>query len=41
MLLDTQAFQAKTFYERHGFSVFGQIEGPSPYDPRFFMQKTL
>lgn len=24
MLLDTQAFQAKPFYERHGFAVFGQ-----------------
>ncbi len=41
MLLDTQAFQAKPFYERHGFEVFGQIEGPAPYYPRFFMQKTL
>lgn len=41
MLLDTQAFQAKPFYERHGFEVFGQIEGPAPYYPRFFMQKPL
>ena len=41
MLLDTQAFQAKPFYEQHGFKVFGQIEGPAPYYPRFFMQKTL
>lgn len=41
MLLDTQAFQAKPFYERHGFEVFGQIDGPAPYYPRFFMQKPL
>lgn len=41
MLLDTQAFQAKSFYERHGFTVFGQIAGPAPYYPRFFMQKSL
>lgn len=41
MLLDTQAFQARPFYEQHGFSVFGQIEGPGPYYPRFFMQKPL
>lgn len=41
MLLDTQAFQAKPFYERHGFEVFGQIEGPAPYYPRFLMQKPL
>ncbi|WP_077147588.1 GNAT family N-acetyltransferase [Sphingopyxis sp. KK2] len=39
--LDTQAFQAKPFYERHGFVVFGQIDGPAPYYPRYFMQKKL
>lgn len=39
MPLDTQAFQAKPFYERHMFAVFGQIDGPVPYYPRFFMQK--
>jgi ribosomal protein S18 acetylase RimI-like enzyme len=41
MLLDTQAFQARSFYERHGFVVFGQIDGPGPYYPRFFMRKSL
>lgn len=41
MLLDTQAFQARPFYERHGFTVFGQIDGPAPYYPRYFMHKTL
>lgn len=41
MLLDTYAFQAKPFYERHGFEVFGEIGGPAPYYPRFFMKKML
>jgi len=41
MWLDTYAFQAGPFYERLGFEVFGQIDGPAPMFPRFFMQKTL
>ena len=41
MLLDTQAFQARPFYERHGFEIFGQIDGPAPYYPRYFMHKVL
>ena len=41
MWLDTYAFQARTFYERLGFQVFGQIEGPTPMFPRYFMQKQL
>jgi GNAT superfamily N-acetyltransferase len=41
MWLDTYAFQAKPFYERLGFQTFGQIEGPSPVFPRYFMMKTL
>jgi GNAT superfamily N-acetyltransferase len=39
--LDTFAFQARPFYERLGFSVFGQLDGPAPAFPRYFMQKTL
>lgn len=39
--LDTYAFQARAFYERHGFSVFGQLDGPGPFYPRFFMRKLL
>jgi GNAT superfamily N-acetyltransferase len=39
--LDTFAFQARPFYERLGFSVFGQLDGPGPAFPRYFMQKTL
>ena len=41
MWLDTYVFQARPFYEGLGFSVFGQIEGPAPMFPRYFMQKQL
>jgi GNAT superfamily N-acetyltransferase len=41
MWLDTFAFQARPFYERLGFAVFGQINGPSPQYPRYFMFKPL
>ena len=41
MWLDTYAFQARPFYERVGFTVFGQIEGPAPMFPRVFMSKSL
>ncbi|MGO4705849.1 GNAT family N-acetyltransferase [Microvirga sp. 2MCAF38] len=39
--LETYNFQARPFYERFGFQVFGQIEGPAPIYPRFFMKKVL
>jgi predicted N-acetyltransferase YhbS len=41
MWLDTYNFQARPFYERFGFEVFGQFDGPSPIYPRFFMKKAL
>jgi ribosomal protein S18 acetylase RimI-like enzyme len=41
MWLDTFAFQARAFYERLGFEVFGRLDGLAPYYPRYFMQKTL
>ncbi|WP_298305410.1 N-acetyltransferase [uncultured Erythrobacter sp.] len=41
MRLDTYAFQARAFYEAHGFEVFGQIDGPEPYYPHYFMIKRL
>lgn len=41
MWLDTYDFQARRFYERLGFEVFGQLEGPPPIYPRFFMRKLL
>lgn len=39
--LETYSFQARPFYERLGFEVFGQLEGPAPVYPRFFMRKIL
>jgi GNAT superfamily N-acetyltransferase len=41
MWLETYAFQARPFYERHGFEVFGQLDGPPPMFPRYFLQKAL
>jgi GNAT superfamily N-acetyltransferase len=41
MLLDTCVFQARAFYEKHGFTIFAQIDGPAPYYPRYFMKRTL
>jgi GNAT superfamily N-acetyltransferase len=41
MWLDTYAFQARAFYERLGFEVFGQLDGPAPIYPRYFMRKRL
>jgi len=39
--LDTYAFQAKSFYEKLGYVVFGTLEGPAPVYPRYFLQKPL
>ncbi|HLK26643.1 MAG TPA: GNAT family N-acetyltransferase [Caulobacteraceae bacterium] len=41
MWLDTFEFQARPFYERLGFEVFGRLDGLAPFFPRYFMQKTL
>jgi GNAT superfamily N-acetyltransferase len=41
MLLDTYAFQARPFYERHGFRVMGQVDGDHRAFPRYFMIKEL
>lgn len=41
MWLDTYSFQARPFYEKLGFTIFGQLEGPAPIHPRFFMMKPL
>lgn len=39
--LDTFSFQARGFYEKHGYRVFGDITGyPGPH-ARFFLQKRL
>ena len=39
--LDTYEFQAKPFYERLGYEVFGILEGPAPVYPRYFLRKRL
>jgi len=41
MWLDTYAFQARPFYEKLGFEVFAQMDGPEPFYPRWFMRKAL
>jgi len=40
-LLDTYSFQARGFYERLGYSVFGAIEDCPPGHHRFYLSKRL
>jgi hypothetical protein len=37
--LDTFEFQAKPFYERLGYEVFGQLEGAQGAIARYFLKK--
>lgn len=39
--LDTFSFQARGFYEKLGFSVFGELPGHPRGGARYFMSKTL
>jgi len=39
--LDTFSFQARPFYERHGYTVFAELEDYPPGHRRFFMRKML
>ena len=39
--LDTFEFQARSFYERLGYTCFGQLENYPKGFARFFMQKAL
>lgn len=39
--VDTFSFQARPFYERHGYSVIGTIENHPIGGQRFFLQKLL
>ena len=39
--LDTYEFQARPFYERHGYSVFGVLEGYPAGTRTYYMQKAL
>lgn len=37
----TYEFQARGFYERQGYTVFGQLDGPPPVYPSYFLKKAL
>ena len=39
--LDTFSFQARGFYERHGYVVFGSLDGYPANHRRFFLTKTI
>lgn len=39
--LDTFSFQALPFYQRHGYTVFGQLERYPDAHTRYFVQKAL
>jgi GNAT superfamily N-acetyltransferase len=39
--LDTYEFQAKPFYEKHGYSIFGVLEGYPANTRTYYMQKAL
>ena len=39
--LSTFAFQARTFYEKHGYSVAGRLEGYPPGATYYWMRKDL
>lgn len=39
--LETHSFQARPFYERLGYRVFGALEGYPPGHAKFFLRKTL
>lgn len=39
--LDTYSFQARPFYERHGYRAFGELAGYAHGASRFFMTKRL
>ena len=39
--LDTYDFQARAFYERHGYTMFGELDGLANGHRRHFMKKRL
>lgn len=39
--LDTFSYQAKPFYERHGYAVFAVLDDYPPGHERIFLRKTL
>ncbi len=41
VFLDTFSFQARPFYEKHGYIIFGELKDFPPGHNRYFLQKTL
>jgi len=41
MFVDTFEYQARPFYERHGFTVFGTLEGYPPGYRQYYLAKRL
>ena len=41
VVLETHSFQARPFYERHGYEVFGTLDDYPPGHSNFYMRKTL
>ena len=39
--LETHSFQARPFYERHGYEVFAALDGYPPGHIKFFLKKDL
>jgi GNAT superfamily N-acetyltransferase len=39
--IDTFSFQARPFYEKHGYTVFAEITDYPPGHSRFFLSKRL
>ena len=39
--LDTFSYQARPFYERHGYRLFATLDDYPPGHQRFFLRKTL
>lgn len=39
--LDTFSYQARPFYERHGYTVYATLEDYPPGHQRYYMRKTL
>jgi hypothetical protein len=39
--LETLSFQARGFYERYGYSVFGELDDFPPGHRKYFLKKNL
>lgn len=41
VLVDTMSFQAPTFYQQHGYEIYGVLEGFAGQHKRYYLRKTL